>query len=272
MGKNLLIRSAVGILGIPLLLFLPFADLTYYAMFIYLISYLGAKEMSSFMNAKDLTPNRFLPLFTALIPLATFNLGFAHIGNYLCLLIVVLSFIEMFRNRGNALGNISGYTFTLIYTGLFPASLIEILRISGPYTIMLILLVIWATDIFAYFGGMTCSKLFKTHKLFPRLSPKKTIEGAISGLLCGLGIGFLFYKFLGLKAGLDLQDIIIISAICSILGQAGDLFESLLKRDCHIKDSSNLIPGHGGILDRFDSLIFVSPLILFYLNIVLVQN
>ena len=272
MNKNLLIRSAVGLLGIPLLLFLPFAGLIYYAMLIYVISYLGAKELNSFLKAKDLTPNRFLPLFTAIIPLVVFNLGFSNISKYMVIIFLLLAFIELFRNKGNAFGNMSGYAFTIIYAGFFPASLIEIHRIAGAEMIILILTVIWATDIFAYFGGMICSRLFTTHKLFFRVSPKKTIEGAVSGLIFGLGTGYLFYLFWGEASGMLLIDAVIVSLICSILGQAGDLFESLLKRDCHIKDSSNIIPGHGGILDRFDSLIFVSPMILFYLSTVWIQN
>lgn len=265
--NNLTQRIITAIIAIPLLIWLPFAPYNLFSLFIYTISYLGAKEFSRFLEAKGLLPNVFLPLFTVLIPLSTFLIGFNDAIYVILLISLLLLTIELFRNHGNAIQHNAGYLLSLVYCGLFPAALLEIWRITSGSTIILIYITIWSTDSFAYFGGMLCSKMFKTHKLFERVSPKKTIEGAISGLLFGIGAGLLFYQFNPINTDFSISDILIISLITSIGGQIGDLFESLLKRDCGIKDSSNIIPGHGGILDRFDSLLYSSPLILLYLYV-----
>ena len=145
---------------------------------------------------------------------------------------------------------------------------------EGLILILFLLLVTCLTDIFAYFGGMTCYKLLgneKIHKLNERISAKKTIEGTIIGTLFGTVGGFLF----GLFVVNNLDNInyswyfyLIISFILSIIGQIGDLILSSIKRHFNVKDYSNLLPGHGGILDRVDSLlansmIFAMLLVLF---------
>ena len=276
--NNMLIRILVAIIGIPIFITLIFKGDIYFSFLIYIISYLGAKELLTFYKKKDLELNMILPVFSGLIPLAVFKFGLIA-GVYSILIFLLLLFvIEIFRNKENSTNIVSAYGFALVYTGLFPATLIEILRDLGPEVFILIYVVIIATDTFAYFGGMSASKLFKTHKLFERVSPKKTIEGAISGLIFGLLSGILIYKFYVVEQEIDfstistvvsLNDIIIISILTSILGQIGDLFESLLKRDCGVKDSSKIIPGHGGILDRFDSLIFVAPVVLIYYKLIM---
>jgi len=265
--SNLLQRVLTAVVAIPLLIWLPFAPHNLFSLFILAISYLGAKELFRFLEAKDLKPLQFLPLFTALIPLATYSTGFANGGYIIMLLAFLLFVLELFRKQGNAILHSGGYLLTLIYCGLFPAALLEIWRVAGGTMIILIYITIWSTDSFAYFGGLLCSKLFKTHKLFERVSPKKTIEGALSGLIFGIGGGLLFFYLSDISQDFSITEIVVISLITSIGGQIGDLFESLLKRDCGVKDSSNIIPGHGGILDRFDSLLFTAPLILLYLYI-----
>jgi len=122
---------------------------------------------------------------------------------------------------------------------------------------------IWVCDSAAYFIGRAIGK----HKLFERISPKKTIEGAIAGfvfaILAFVGLGELFL------AEIPVVHFIVGGSIVGVLGQYGDLAESMLKRDAGVKDSSNLLPGHGGALDRFDSILFVSPSYFIYLSIVI---
>jgi len=116
-------------------------------------------------------------------------------------------------------------------------------------------------DIGAYLVGMRFGKT----PLFPRISPKKSIEGAIGGLLFSV-LGALSCKGL---TGLAYVHLVFIGVFLGILGQLGDLSESLMKRDCQIKDSSNLVPGIGGVLDLVDSLLFTAPAFYFYMSIVL---
>lgn len=112
----------------------------------------------------------------------------------------------------------------------------------------------------AYFGG----KFFGKHKL-SEISPKKTWEGSITGFIFTVITSYLFYFFSDGK--ITLTDSIVIGFIIGVFSQIGDLFESLFKRKLDVKDSSHIIPGHGGVLDRFDSLIFVAPLLFLYLEL-----
>jgi len=132
-----------------------------------------------------------------------------------------------------------------VRAGLFPH------MDAGVARLLVTVFCVWATDSFALFAGWA----FGRHKLAPYLSPAKTVEGAIGGFLASVLVGALFGRlFLG-------QPILgsLIGAIAGVLGQLGDLFKSSLKREVGIKDFGSIIPGHGGALDRFDSLLFVAP-------------
>jgi phosphatidate cytidylyltransferase len=140
---------------------------------------------------------------------------------------------------------------------------IEILKSTlGAKILFSIFASIWVCDSAAYFTG----KSFGKHKFAEKVSPKKTWEGAIGGLIGALIVGLLFYYFDSFSKS---YIYIIIALISGTIGQYGDLVESLIKRDVGVKDSSNLIPGHGGVLDRIDSLLAVSPFVLFILVIFL---
>jgi phosphatidate cytidylyltransferase len=141
------------------------------------------------------------------------------------------------------------------------ASLATSYRIGGVWIVYL-LLCIWSCDTFAYFIGAPLGK----HQLSPTVSPRKTVEGFLGGILGAIAAAF-FSHFVFFSSA-QLKDLLIISVIVALVGQVGDLTESLFKRDAQLKDSSHIIPGHGGILDRFDSLLFVSPIVYYYLKFV----
>ncbi len=122
------------------------------------------------------------------------------------------------------------------------------------------MLLLWASDSGAYFSGKTFGK----HKLFPRISPGKTWEGWFGGTLAAILVGYILSRFF---LDLNLPQWLGIAVIVSIFGVLGDLIESLLKRSLQVKDSGTLIPGHGGILDRFDSLVFVVPFVVAFLKL-----
>ena len=127
-----------------------------------------------------------------------------------------------------------------------------------PITIIGIFILIWANDTFAYIIGKTWGK----NKLFELVSPKKTIEGFIGGMLFTIIFAFILYKS---NFIFNFENWIYIAFIVSIFGTLGDLFESKLKRIAKVKDSGNIMPGHGGLLDRLDSVIYVAPLVYLYL-------
>ncbi|HSI04541.1 MAG: phosphatidate cytidylyltransferase [Myxococcota bacterium] len=119
----------------------------------------------------------------------------------------------------------------------------------------------WASDTGAYFAGRALGK----HKLYPKISPSKTIEGLVGGLLLSVLVAVLVRHFFALP--ISMVDAVVIGCIAALLGTAGDLCESMLKRSVGAKDSSTLIPGHGGVLDRFDAVMFVAPAIYLYLAV-----
>lgn len=130
-------------------------------------------------------------------------------------------------------------------------------REYGLAYIIFALFIVWFTDSGAYFTGRKIGK----RKLWPEISPNKTVEGFIGGIVWAIGIGLILNYFVDLDKPILI--IIAVSIIASIFGQMGDLVESALKRHFNVKDSGNILPGHGGILDRFDSILFVMPLLHF---------
>lgn len=152
-----------------------------------------------------------------------------------------------------------GYTvLTILYIGIGFFYILET-RTAGILYIFFALFLIWATDSGAYFIG----RKFGRRKLAPTISPNKTVEGSIGGIVCALVVTLIFFFFTELGQEYQLIHLIIITIILSIFGQLGDLVESALKRFYNVKDSGNLLPGHGGILDRVDSWLFVMPLLHF---------
>jgi phosphatidate cytidylyltransferase len=136
----------------------------------------------------------------------------------------------------------------------------------GSAWIFFLLLLVWVGDTGAYVFG----RAFGRHALYPEVSPKKTIEGSLGGLTCSLGAGlFANAAFLRL---LTIQECVVLSLSVGILGQLGDLFESLVKRSVGQKDSGRLLPGHGGLLDRIDSLLFAAPCAYYYTLLVVTRT
>jgi len=146
----------------------------------------------------------------------------------------------------------------MIYIGWFFSYFIFIRALTekGAY-LMFLMGTIWSLDVIAYLAG----KKFGKHKLWPSVSPRKSIEGAIAGFIfCIIAAGVFGYY-----AGFDMPHSLVLGAIIGIVAQFSDLVESLIKRDAGVKDSSEIVPGHGGVLDRMDSFIFTAPIFYYYL-------
>lgn len=148
----------------------------------------------------------------------------------------------------------AGFVLPMLFTSLIRIDMMN----SGKYLLLMVFIVAFASDSFAYFAGMFLGK----HKLAPQLSPKKTIEGSIGGFV-GTIVCMIIYGFIMNACGFSVNFIVlaIYGYLGSLVGQLGDLSFSAIKRLHEVKDYSNLIPGHGGILDRFDSMLFIAPLI-----------
>ncbi|MPM09299.1 hypothetical protein SDC9_55615 [bioreactor metagenome] len=159
-----------------------------------------------------------------------------------------------------------GSFFFSLFVPYFLSSLVRLDQMPrGKFLTLLPLIVAFSSDIFALFGGM----LFGKHKLAPTLSPKKTIEGSIGGfvgsILCTMLFGFVLARFFGFAV--SYSRLAVYGLLGSAVSQLGDLFFSYIKRQYGIKDYGNIFPGHGGVLDRFDSVIFCAPLIELLLHI-----
>lgn len=160
-------------------------------------------------------------------------------------------------------GQIMAAFFCVLYAPLM-FSFIYRIRMTdyGIYLVWMVFVSSWISDTFAYFTGM----LFGKHKLAPVLSPKKSIEGSIGGVAGSALAGALFGYLFSTKVGQEINLIVvcaILGALGSVISQIGDLAASGIKRNYEIKDYGNLIPGHGGIMDRFDSVIVTAPIIYF---------
>ncbi|RSL32824.1 phosphatidate cytidylyltransferase [Salibacterium salarium] len=205
----------------------------------------------------------FLFMWTLLVPSTWIDIGlFEHVSKVELFLVMILLLL--------ALTVITKNSFTFDEAGFVILSSVYIgygfhhliltrnMEENGLALVFLVLFIIWATDSGAYFVGRKWGK----HKLWPEISPKKTVEGFIGGITLAGIVGWLFQViFIAYFSWYALAAFIIVT---SVFGQLGDLVESALKRHYAVKDSGTVLPGHGGILDRFDSLIFVLPILHFF--------
>lgn len=151
--------------------------------------------------------------------------------------------------------------FGALYIG-FGFRFLTLSRFMGLDTLMYLFVVIWATDIGAYLVG----RQFGKNKLAPSVSPNKTVEGSLGGVVLAMLIGVIYVHFFKPNLG-NTHHVWLLSIILSVVGQLGDLVESAIKRHYGVKDSGKLLPGHGGVLDRFDSLLFASFMFMTWLNL-----
>ncbi len=257
---NLLKRVLVAVVAIPIRLFLFYKGGYYLLGFLSLLSFLMGMELIGIFNKKDIVLPvwfaLFLPLFTWMFSVGSYDYAFLT----LFFVAVFSSAKDIFSNKLDfSLNRLSVAVFMLFYASFLLSFLYKISQFSTIYVILLIVL-IWVCDTGAYFVGMTLGR----HRGYISASPKKSVEGFIGGFLFSVIFGFLFSKFF---SGINLKTAVFAAIASGIFGQFGDLAESMIKRDVKIKDSSNLIPGHGGILDRFDSLLFAAPAFYFLLKL-----
>jgi len=262
-------RVIVAIIGIPIILIASYLGGYYFFLFVVVISLLSFYEFRLFVKNKGSNIN--LPLGGLIIFLLLLNQYKNFIDFEILILMASLSLLinELFRNKGSAIFNLGSTLLGIFYIGLFSASVIALREFYassvqsndyGAHLIISIFASIWIGDSAAYYGGINLGR----HKLFPRVSPKKSWEGAIFGFI--FSVGALILAKMILLNFLSWMNILVIGIIVGTIGQIGDLIESMLKRDSEVKDSSSLIPGHGGFFDRFDSLLFCAPAIWIYLK------
>ena len=177
--------------------------------------------------------------------------------------IMLLALItQLFRENGNPIAAWGNLCASQIMVAL-PFALMNGVMMHNRYLLLALFILLWVNDSGAYIVGSLTAKLPKgNHKMFPRVSPAKSWEGLIGGVVFSLLAGYVFYR-VGWTAELGLANSLWFAAFGSVFGTLGDLMESLLKRTLGVKDSGKFMPGHGGVLDRFDSLMLATTVVYF---------
>jgi phosphatidate cytidylyltransferase len=264
--SNTATRIIVSVIAIPAILLACYFGEYYFFAFVLGIGILSYFEFWMFVMKKDIYANFFVGIISVGVIITNSYLKFIAGFPLFITILLLLTIIELFRNKASAIINLGTSLLGILYFGLFASALLFIREIyqveytQGGLLIISMFASIWICDSAAFFGGTAFGK----HKLFPRVSPNKSWEGAIFGLLFAV-LTMVISKVLFLDF-LSWIDVTTIGLIVGIVGQIGDLIESLFKRDAGVKDSSTLIPGHGGIFDRFDSLLYTAPAVLLYIK------
>ena len=265
--RNLITRSISGIIYVTLFLFAILYDAKSYIALTTVFAIICIWEFSKLIKSKNIIPYLFLGgmLYFFIYPIE----GYSSITSLIVTLISSLILIYyLFSSRkiksDTILLRLLLQLFYLVLPFYFLISIPFIFGNYLPEILICILIFIWVNDSFAYIVG----KNFGRTKLFESVSPKKTIEGFFGGLIFSLiAAFFISQQYDNLK--ISLLDWMIIAAILSILGTIGDLIESKFKRQAKSKDSGSIMPGHGGMLDRLDSLFFAAPFVYLYLYFII---
>ena len=264
--NNFIKRTISGFLFVIILTACIFIHPYCFFVLFFTINILGIFEFDAMAKHLHIRINRPLCILAGSL---LFTAGFIHNywGHWEGYLIAfaatfILTISELYRKDSHAFQNMAFAIYLLFYLTLPFTLLIYFPYLCcghwQPDIIFFPFLLVWVNDTFAYLCGITLGK----HKLFPRISPKKSWEGAIGGGIATIVIGSLLAPHID---GINFIHAIVISAIVVVFGSFGDLTESMFKRCIEIKDSGNIIPGHGGVLDRLDSILFAIPAIFVYL-------
>ena len=251
-------RIISGLIMLPLLVVLYFGGAVLCAV-CFLIAVIGLREFYQGFEKIGVKPSHVIGYASAVI-LYAIGLICPSQGLYLLWFfgVTAASLLYLFRIEERQLADAMSTLIGIFYVVFFSFHVFLIDGTKTPMLIWLVLFTAFGTDVFAYFTGMAIGK----HKLCPKISPKKTVEGSIGGILGSVILSGAFG--LALVPELFLH-CLIIGFLGSIAAQFGDLTASIFKRKMGIKDYGNLIPGHGGILDRFDSVLFTAPMIYYYI-------
>ncbi len=286
--SNLTQRILVAVIAIPLIIYVAFKPYSLLGLTV-IVALLAIHEFYGLAKAKGFSPQIVLGMLLT----ACIVVSFAHfrlqVNPTVELLPVVLIagtisiFIaELIKGYPNPSVQVSATIAGALYIGMGLGGFYGIheyfyihgaenpltvdphlVSIEAGYFLVAMLASIWICDSAAFFVGRN----FGRHKIADRISPNKTWEGAIAGLIAAIATWLLVRVYIGGLEEVSLSTAIAMGLIVGVMGQVGDFAESMLKRDAGVKDSSTLIPGHGGVLDRIDSILFVAPLTYLYLQL-----
>jgi len=268
--KELKGRKLILILGIPFGVGCYFIGNPLFAVVTSLIMIGGLDEFYTMSEKKGSNPNRIFGFIITILIAVSYSGIYAHhqitIMGLICFSVVCVFFIEIINQKEETLINIATTFLGILFVPCMLGTIIYLRQMDHIYDsniVLTLFLSVWLCDIAAFFFGTKWGK----KKILPRISPKKSWVGSISGFIVSLLVFIIFHELGFLGSRYTLFDAIIFGSISGVFSQLGDFAESLLKRDVNVKDSGNLLRAHGGILDRFDSLLFSAPMIYIYLLI-----
>ena len=271
-------RLLISLIGIPLLLYIIAKGGFLFFALVVIISIVSINEFYNFPKSSIDMLTRCFGAISCILFALNYSTVYTpteylpYINKDLIIISLIISFIlyimiELLIPNRRLIETIFYTVFGVIYIPFLLCSLIAISdfdHLNGSRFTLLLFVTVWMADSAAYFVG----NAFGRTKMIESISPKKTIEGFIGGYIGSLLCVFIFTYFELVNYSLTTLQIILLSISIGIFGQLGDFFESMIKRNYKIKDSSNLLLGHGGFLDRFDSIIISSPLIFIFLRFI----
>ncbi len=272
LNRNLSLRLISAVVFVVVLLGGILINEYLYLVVFAVITMLSQAELYVLLKKTENNPVKYYGIFVGLsIFLASFFVARGDIPStsyFVSIFLILFLFIfELYQNNEDHFTSIAFTIFGIVYV-VIPMSTINFMAFAGlndaVYTyeyILAFFIILWVNDSAAYLVGSKFGK----HKLFERISPKKTWEGTLGGAFFSVLAAFVISFFF---QSLSVSEWLIFAVIIAIFGVYGDLVESWLKRKAGIKDSGNIMPGHGGLLDRFDSTLFAAPMIFLYLKII----
>ena len=275
-NKNFIQRVITGAILVAVLIAAMFNQFSFGIVFL-LCAVAAVFEFHSLVEKKfDVQVNKYLSAALGGVLFASMYLRAANVCDYQILivyfaLLCIVFILELFREKENPVMNWAMLALGQVYIALPFALLNMIAFVENRYSSLLIVAffaLVWVFDSGAYLVGITFGK----HRLSERISPKKSWEGFFGGMVCAAGFSYLFYAISethALMPKLTPMEWVGFALIVVVFGTLGDLSESLLKRTLDVKDSGTILPGHGGILDRFDSVLFAAIAICIYLQLFL---
>jgi len=259
---NLLKRILIAIVGIPIILFLFWKGAYWMMAFLLPANLIANWEMKNILKIKGISWLKSRVLLNSLFFLILCYFPDFSVLSLMVAYIVLIS-VELFHNRlENSIKTTSMSILPFIYPTIFFSYMFRLRQdfVEGAWYITLLLILIWVTDTFAYFIGMTLGK----HRGWIKASPRKSLEGFLGGFIFAMITASIMSVFIDV---IPIRQLLLAGISAGVFGQLGDLLESILKRDAAIKDSSSIIPGHGGILDRFDSILIAAPMFYLFLKL-----
>ncbi|MDK2917425.1 MAG: phosphatidate cytidylyltransferase [Candidatus Petromonas sp.] len=253
-------RIVSGIIGIPLLIYIVSKGGFLFTISLLVIVLLALREFYNAFDNLHISPLKYVGYLFTIIMYLAFSYKKLNITLLIFFMITLTVLLIFLFNKKTSFMDLAITLVGFLYVSYFLFHILLISSFLDTYIIWFVFIIAWATDTFAYFSGY----FFGRRKLFPEVSPKKTVEGSIGGMIGSILICIIFSYLL--KPDFIIHSIFL-GFIGSILSQIGDLIASKIKRHVGIKDYGNLIPGHGGILDRFDSILLTSPFVYYYVTL-----